>query len=63
VKFRDRLRGLDSSTFDYLRNADESAEDYLRRVASWRTTGIGQIPAVEVHAALREYFNGLDRHR
>jgi len=37
-----------------------SAEDYLRRVASWRTTGIGQIPAVDVHTALREYFNRLD---
>ena len=61
VGLLDRLRRLDSDSFDYLRKPDERAEAYLRRVAAWRTTGIGQIAAVDVHTALGEYFRQLDR--
>lgn len=56
----DRLRRVDSIGIDYLRKPDESAEAYLRRVASWGTTGVGSVLAVDLHTALREYFRQID---
>ena len=53
---RERLRRADSRVFTYLRRPTESAEEYLRRVAQWDGPGFGEIAAVDVQAALREFF-------
>jgi hypothetical protein len=61
VGLLDGLRRLDSWALrNYLRREDESAEGYLRRVSGWRSVGETQFPAREVHAALREFFEGYD---
>lgn len=57
-----RLARLDSRMLRHLRQPEESAEAYLRRISAAGGPG-GHATAAEVGAALREYFQELDRRQ